>query len=296
MIITGSQALIRALGPIRKPIDIDMFATEHEALRFIRVQLGQGVKGRDESQIEDNKLILFGDKGAIVEVELISDALNKEIYDCMKHSSKDGLHASLDWLYFLKMSHRYKKDSKHFMKTMLDIHTMRQAGAKFPEVTYELFKRREKATYKNKLPSLNVVKEDFFKKTEDFYVYDHDTIHEAVAVDEVPAYTKYMGSGAQVMTSSEKFFSISERERLLGVIEESYVLALERSLIPNDFKPDPKKAFDMALEKVSTSITGGWFREYSWENYFKVQSMYNGNYVDKFHAANKAGKIKPFQR
>lgn len=295
MIITGSQALIRALGPIRKPVDIDMFATEHEALRFIRVQLGQGVKGRDESQIEDNKLILFGDKGAIVEVELISDALNKEIHDCMRHSSKDGLHASLDWLYFLKMSHRYKKDSKHFMKTMLDIHTMRQAGAKFPEVTYELFKRREEATYKNKLPNLNVVKDQFFKKTETYNKWDHDCLHVAVAIDEVPAYTHYLKDGSEVMTCSKKFFELAERTRLLGVLEESYVLSLERSLIPNNFKPDPKKAFDMALEKVATSITGGYFREFAYNSYFKVQSMYNGNYVDKFHAAMKAGKIKPFQ-
>ena len=54
----------------------------------------------------------------------------------------------------------------------------------------------------------------------------------------------------------------------------------------------------MALEKVCTSITSGWFREYAWENYHRVVHMYKtlgvNDYIDRFHK-NKH-MIKPFQK
>lgn len=85
-----------------------------------------------------------------------------------------------------------------------------------------------------------------------------------------------------MMTSKDKFFSCHPNVQLYGVLEEAYVLALERHQIPNNFKPDPKASFDIALEKICTSITSGWFREFAWENYYKVQELYSPNYVTKF--------------
>lgn len=89
------------------------------------------------------------------------------------------------------------------------------------------------------------------------------------------------------MTSKELFFAASERVRLCGVYEETCVLALERSQIPYDFKPDARWSFEMALMKVCTSITSGWFREYAWENYDKVLDLYDemgeNNYIERFN-------------
>ena len=70
------------------------------------------------------------------------------------------------------------------------------------------------------------------------------------------------------------------------------VLALERHQIPNDFRPHPKKSFDMALMKVCTSITSGWFREWAWENYDQVQGLFNPAYVDWFKAGVEDGTVK----
>lgn len=293
MIIVGSQALIRAIGPVRRPVDIDMFGREIEARKFMAMGLGQSVKDMRE---EPNKIILFGDKGAILEVELTDHSTNKEIHNRMVLESKDSRHASLDWLYFLKMSHRYKKDSSHFLKTMQDIHLMRMAGAKMPEGSEELFALREKETYTNKLPDLTVDKDKFFKKTEDFYVYDHDTIHEAVAIFDKPAYTHYVADGEQVKCDRAKFDALPHEMKLAGVVEESYVLALERAIIPHGNKVPPKVAFDTALEKVCTSITSGWFREFAWENYFQAQAMYRPDFVVQFNEALAQGKIADFKR
>ena len=95
-----------------------------------------------------------------------------------------------------------------------------------------------------------------------------------------------------MMCDMEKFKAQPEIVKLYGVLEESYVLALERAIIP--FGTDPKRAFDIALEKVCTSITSGVFREYAWQNYFKVQELYHESFVQKFNTALAAGKILPF--
>lgn len=156
----------------------------------------------------------------------------------------------------------------------------------------QIIAERTSITYK-KTPRLqNMKKENFFTSNVN-YTYDHDTIHAAVKMLDRPAYTYYMQDGAEVNSDKTKFYEQPEIVRLYGVLEESYVLALERSVIP--FKSDPDKAFKMALQKVCTSITGGWFREYAWDNYDKVLKLYHKSYVDKFNAALSKGEILPFK-
>jgi hypothetical protein len=98
--------------------------------------------------------------------------------------------------------------------------------------------------------------------------------------------------GEEVKASKQKFNSGPEKMRLNGVLEEAYVLALERSIIPHPGALTPKQAFDKALMKVCTSITSGWFREYAWENYYEVQKLYNPGYVDLFNLKRKEGIVK----
>lgn len=156
----------------------------------------------------------------------------------------------------------------------------------------QIIAERTSITYK-KTPRLqNMKKENFFTSNVN-YTYDHDTIHAAVKMLDRPAYTYYMQDGAEVNCDKTKFYEQPEIVRLYGVLEESYVLALERSVIP--FKSDPDKAFKMALQKVCTSITGGWFREYAWDNYDKVLELYHKSYVDKFNAALSKGEILAFK-
>lgn len=221
--------------------------------------------------------------------------------------------APLDVLYTLKMSHRHLKNSPHFMKTMRDIRSMRKLGAKIFDEGW--LKRREDETYTYNHPKLNVMKGDFFRGDGVEYVYDHDDIHNAVAhyydhsdSDEMtsslpvkfkpnpaiprPAYTLYMQDGAEVQCSRQKFFDAPEAVRLYGVLEEAYVLALERSQIPHRGNVTPRRSFQIALEKVCTSITSGWFREYAWENYDRVWELYSDDYVDRFWKAVDSGMVR----
>lgn len=207
---------------------------------------------------------------------------------------KGKVYAPLDVCLALKLSHRYLKNSPHFLKTMRDIQYLRLAGVELTPWLEEWLPWREKETYVYNHPKLDVTKEQFFAGDGVNYVYDHDTIHKTVALTEcpmmgvkTPAYTYYMKDGSEVMTSKEKFLSVWEEIRLFGVYEETCVLALERSQIPNDFGIDPRRSFEMALMKVCTSITSGYFREWAYEHYDEVMALYEqlgeSDYIERFH-------------
>lgn len=220
------------------------------------------------------------------------------------HKCGNVLYAKIGTLYTLKMSHRYLRNSPAFLKTMHHIKVMRKL---FSKEIYDLgagnnhfdnlswYAARQKETYDYSSYSLKKASKDFF--TSNFeYVYDHDSIHEAVKHLDTPAYQKYMTDGEEVHCSSDKFFNeCSSAIRYFGVLEECYVLALERSQIPSNFTEDPKKSFLMALEKVCTSITSGWFREFAWEKYEIVVQLYNENYVQKFKDGLESGVVKPYE-
>lgn len=206
----------------------------------------------------------------------------------------------LEVLYQLKLSHRYKRNSPHFAKTMHDIHRIRDHAAwckillSYPSDP-SWYTLREKETYDYHHPKLRQGKSEFFSNDNVQYKYDHDTLHLAVKHDVYPAYQAFSVPGQEVLSSRGRFDVLPAGAKLNAVLEEAYVLALERSQIPFNFQPDPKKSFDMALEKVCTSITSGWFREFAWENYHAVRGMYDLRYVDWFHHALKAGTVKEFK-
>jgi hypothetical protein len=134
-----------------------------------------------------------------------------------------------------------------------------------------------------------------FFKDETYNFYQHDDIHESVKIGEQPAYKMIIEEGQQVKCSLDKWNTLTEQQRLHCALEECYVLSLERGLIPNEFKTDPKKTFDIALVKVCTSITSGWFREWCWRNYDLIKENYNEDYCIKFKNALELNLIRKFK-
>lgn len=181
------------------------------------------------------------------------------------------------------------------------LRTLRTLGSNVVPELSEWFKQRESETYYYQHPNLNRSKSEFFDTEGVVYAYDHDTIHEAIAVLDHPAYTYFKPVDSEVYCSKEMFESLDENTKLLAVIEESCVLSLERSIIPYGFKDNSREMFLFALQKVCTSITSGWFREYAWENYNQAVELYDqldsqsaNWYYSKFVTALILGKIKPY--
>ena len=282
----------------RRPKDLDVITTQAGFDEMV-ARAGLYDQLKEIRETRTGKAAIFGK--SIIDAEIVehspllaSQALELGLRDAssnFKFCKVEIPMATSDMVYTLKMSHRYLKNSPHFLKTMEDIWHLRLA-AKAKIVDEDFFKARAKETYNYGHPILKTTKDAFFK--DDFYIYDHDSIHRAVAVEDVPAYTRYMVDGEQVLTSRAKFDALPLQTRLYGVLEESYVLALERAVIPHN--ANPVSAFKMALSKVCTSITSGWFREFAWENYYQVLRLFNPDYVAKFEAAKERGEILPFSR
>lgn len=208
--------------------------------------------------------------------------------------SKDGdiSYASPDLIFTLKKSHRYLKDSPHFLKTMIDYRHLLSLGCSVPECLTNWYKERVKETYWYKHPKLDVTKNDFFKADEIPYIYDHDTIHLAMMHLDKPAYEYFKPEDKEVLCDKSMFFNCEEKIRLYAVLEEAYVLALERSQIPLPNYWTPRKSFEVALSKVASSITSGWFREYAYDHYFDVLDLYNDSYTKKFWKAVDDGIVR----
>lgn len=293
MIIIGSEAdkSVPRKVPSR---DLDIMMTVPDFEQWVQKQEGITIQERTEDYVH---ITCFGE---FDHIEVYLGHSNNSTEQLLKYCEDEvgvSKPAPLNVLYGIKMSHRYKRNSPHFLKTMRDIHHFRSKGANLDcEELARIVKVREEETYNYTHPDLSQSKENFFSGDGIEYVYDHDTIHLAVALGKRPAYTYYMKDGSDVMTSKEKFFQSSERIRLAGVYEEACVLALERSQIPFAFVPKPRDSFITALIKVCTSITSGWFREYAWEKFYTIISMYRNlgedNYVRRYF--DNESVLKPF--
>jgi len=299
-LLIGGKALAHFgqeyLYPGRKPsLDTDWICSydEYEHIvadrneRYVMIPLNRG------------KSIAYKSKTAIIEFEIAwEDSLAAELIELVQEHDlaveKDGyLIAKPEVIFALKKSHRYLKDSPHFLKTMLDYKHLRdKCGCKVPEALQDWYKRREEDTYWYAHPNLKVSKDEFFKDDAVPYEFDHDTIHLSVAHLDRPAYEYFKDDQAEVFCSKKKFWECDELTRLYAVLEESYVLALERSQIPTRGGCSRKKSFGMALMKVCSSITSGWFRAYAYENYFEVLKLYNDDYVDRFWKGVETGLVR----
>ncbi|AMR57870.1 hypothetical protein vB_PsyM_KIL4_0146 [Pseudomonas phage vB_PsyM_KIL4] len=312
MLLIGSRALIRnnpELESQRKCVDWDFICTldqfrqwhrHHKGrLQFaVPTQGGKYYHARDKDGMNyEFELAWEGTSAAM----LLQQYGIVGIYD-------EPVTAINDDLYLIKMSHRYKRNSPHFLKTMSDIKFLREKEGQWEldrwmgnVVNVPILKAREAESYTYAHPKLNVSSKDFFNGDGVNYIYDHDEIHKIVAVESTPAYTKYMQEGEQVMTSKEKFFAVDQRTRLLGGLEESMVLALERSQVPHGLGkeggPTDRWSFEMALMKVCSSITSGYFREFCWEHHSEIMAMYDEMgeswYTNKFKEAVANGEILP---
>lgn len=288
-LLIGSLAMVFHFPDAREVgLDADYICTIDEYHARVKALRNMGAKF-NAYPLDGNTMVVKTEYGLIKEFSIAwPGTTNEKILQI-----ENGV-ASPAMLLLLKLSHRYRKDSPHFLKTMRDIQFLRSKEVSVPKEWLPLLKEREKETYSYAHPKLNQDKKSFFDNSNGMYIYDHDSIHRAVAVEATPAYTKFSEDGQEVKSSRKKWEQCSHMTKLLAGLEESYVLALERSLIPLPAVLTPRQAFDKALGKVCTSITSGWFREFCWENYDNISMLYDESFVDKFNAALERREIKPY--
>lgn len=287
--IIGSHAAREAGMYIDEPADIDLIADYDTALLFLKENSYRSIMPMNKGNTLVGKR--YGDKTTrICEISLAwPGTTNEAILKYMKGKP----YAGLNLLYMLKMSHRFLKDSPHFYKTMRHISRMRALGTIITPDLLDIYVDRQKETYDYGLPKLNQNKKNFFSGDGVTYKYDHDSLHEAVAFAGAPIYKLYQKDDSEVAVDKAKWNTLDRSLKLMAVAEECAVLALERSLVPFPGAKTPFEAFKLALMKVCTSITSGWFREFAWENHDEVLKLEkNYNYVGQFETGLKNGVVK----
>jgi len=120
--------------------------------------------------------------------------------------------------------------------------------------------------------------------------YVHDTIHDAVAYYDKPLYESLVYEG--VSCSRKGFDNLSYDDKLKLVKEEVYVTALERWLIPNDFKCSKIEAYQKALKKLATTMSSGWFKYFILTNIDVLRADRDFTYIEKFKQAEKENKLQ----
>lgn len=240
--------------------------------------------GNDSYSIIEVEMAYRGTSGAAI-LDLMESTCTGKPYEV----------APLSLMYVIRESHRYR-DSIHFEKNMekLSTYIEKQYKSRISEPLMEILELREAETYTRAPIKLNVSKKDFFSNDGVKYIYDHDTIHQAIAMGEVPAYT--LISQSEVYFSKEKFDALPQSQKDFCVLEEAWVIALERGYLPYrksikqpryhidgfGFDADYMHGlFKTALQKICTTLTSGWFREYASMNYIRLRNA-KKDYLEDF--------------
>lgn len=311
MLAIGSLALnkIQGVNDTKELSDYDFIATPSE-LNDLICYFGEKLIHLKTPSKYKKILFIIGQPPIEIEIardnnsaeQLLNIIKNEKFADNLIYcyGEKFGnfvIYPTIDVLYALKLSHRFLKNSPHFIKTMRFIQDYRiNRRYNIPIELEEWFKIREEETYNYKHPNLKKNKEEFFSNDGVNYIFEHDSIHEAVKLGTIPAYKLAKNNENDVSLSKEKFFNLSKNEQLNTVHEEAYVLALERSLIPSNFKNNYLESFRTALEKICTSISSGWWREFAWENYDELYYRYSDRFVYDFLMAYYQGNLKKLEQ
>jgi len=202
--------------------------------------------------------------------------------------------ASAEELYTMKVSHSFWEiggDSRNWQKHMNDIVFMQRKGVEFIRPLYDILYPMHKEMHGKKRTSLAQNAMNFFgdgvKRK-----YDHDSVHASIAYLDHPLFEDILVPGEDVMVDSAKFWAMDEDTKHMLVREEIYATALERILIPRDYKVSPMAAYAWATQRTITSLFKGEWALYLVLNYEKLCRP-DCDYVAR-HLAN-ADKLIPLQ-
>jgi hypothetical protein len=145
-----------------------------------------------------------------------------------------------------------------------------------------LLTKATKEKYGDRTPKLNKTTKEFF----DDYVekkYEHDSLHRVVAFYDKPIFEELKTDNDKVWCSKKLWDQLPYEKKIQCVCEEAFVIALERYLIP---KPDypPHFAFHKAVFRISTTLTGNWFRDFSIDNWNTIITYDKYDFLGKFIA------------
>lgn len=184
---------------------------------------------------------------------------------------------NMNGLAIMKRSHLWR--AHFFEKHIYMYHKWLAKYLPKDELGQKLLKERIKVTkdtYPQRNPSLKQTNDEFF---DDFVTkeFDHDWIHELVAHYDRPLYErlKQPDNLDKAWCEGDLWQLLSYEDKCKCVAEECHVIACERFMIPTNWEHFQKLAYMKALNKVCTTLTSGWFRDFAIDNFPKILELYD---------------------
>lgn len=300
MLIVGSKAYSKNSNIPVKYRDIDIIGTSEYAEKLIKTLNPKNVKRTEYlvSLIGINKTEQFDTNN--VEILLCDNSTSLKMYrEYCKDNSEELIIAPNEVLFSLKKSHiHYPIKFKKHIEVYNKLYTELSGIDKLSHITKINDKETELRLGKLVTPKLNKSAKQFFGQSNG-YVTDyfiHDDIHRMVAHLDKPMYEYMQKDSESAMCSKEMWDDFTPINKLHCILEECYVIALERKILPMLFGGkkyiSSKEAFEWALMRVCTNLCGGWFREHATNNYLQINDMYNKDYVEDFLGKYDKGLIK----
>lgn len=203
-------------------------------------------------------------------------------------------YATPDELYTIKVSHsHWELDNGSWRKHMADIVWLQDRGAQLDGDLYLRLLEVWTEVHGAKKMSMKKQKGAFFADAV-VRIYDHDSIHDTVAYGERALYESFLKRGESVDMDMERVRAAPFDVQVMLFREEVYATALERLLIPRDYRFSPGHAYLWALRRTITSLTKGWSSRFMIENYRHFRDPYPDGetpYLQR-HLANRHKLIK----
>ncbi len=297
MLIVGSKALKHHFPNISRNInDIDIIGYTDD-LPYLKNLLKPKsiIRGKYTILLKDitNKTDFYDTKNVELLIADNSDSLKLYLnYDT------ESIFASKEVLFSLKSSHIHYpiKFKKHISDYCLLFDYFKGIDM-LSHITILHEKETEQRIGKLKTPSLDKSVQDFFGQSKEYVksYFIHDDIHKVMSHYDKPLYERMQKDYSLAKCDKKLWFEFSYEDKCKCVLEESYVIALERKILPMLFGGGKgytsQEAFNWALMRICTTLCSGWFREFATVNYFKIKDRMDNNYVEKFLTAYENGDI-----
>lgn len=198
-------------------------------------------------------------------------------FEILLENNKDSTYLDPDLMLALKCSHA--NWLIHWDKTMADILFLKRKGHTInKDIYYRLVKGWRKVHGRESAPLKGKTKDEFFSDAVK-RIYDHDSIHDAVAFYDEPLFHKIRPSEDSVECAEDLFEKLSHEDKIKLAREEIYVTALERFVIPLGWSPG--KAYMVSLRKFVTTMSSNWMSLFLIENFDELRKN-KFDYVQKF--------------
>ena len=304
MLVVGSKALNYHFPDLKREVkDIDIIGTKDDIKYLINTLSPEKIRETESITTLFNVQTpneFFNTKN----VEILNADNSEALSEYIKFDTQDGKlgsglrFASPEVLLSLKKSHinfpiKFEKHIKDYNFLLSKL-----KEDKLSKITKTNFKETEKRVGELRTPSLKKSTMNFFGQSDGYvkYFYIHDDIHRVMAHYDRPVYEDMQVDSSSAWCEKDMWNKFSFEKKAKCVLEEAYVIALERRIIPMlngcGEVVSSKKAFEWALMRICTTLCSGWFRQFATDNYVNILEYYNPNYVQKFLKAESEGLIK----